>query len=101
MSGGHFDGWSHYRLEEISEEIKSRIKTENIEVTNENGEFLGTMEKSEYSADTNHELLNAINIIQQASIYIKRIDWLLSGDDGEESFQERLREELEDLETKN
>jgi hypothetical protein len=27
-------------------------------------------------------------------IYAHRIDWLLSGDDGEESFNKRLTEEL-------
>lgn len=33
-----------------------------------------------------------------AEIYTQRIDWLVSGDDGEESFRERLKEELELLE---
>jgi hypothetical protein len=28
---------------------------------------------------------------------MQRIDWLLSGDDGEESFIERLKEDLEKL----
>lgn len=30
-------------------------------------------------------------------IYTQRIDWLLSGDDGEESFHSRLKEELDKL----
>ena len=38
-----------------------------------------------------------MHILKQAEIYAQRIDWLLSGDDGEESFHERLKEELEEL----
>jgi hypothetical protein len=32
-----------------------------------------------------------------AEIYAQRIDWLLSGDDGEDSFRKRLKEDLERL----
>jgi len=34
-------------------------------------------------------------VLRKAAIYAQRIDWLLSGDDGEESFLERLKEELD------
>jgi hypothetical protein len=36
-----------------------------------------------------------------AEIYAQRIDWLLSGDDGEDSFRERLKEDLEKLKQKD
>jgi hypothetical protein len=29
-----------------------------------------------------------------AKIYAQRVDWFLSGDDGEETFHERLKEDL-------
>ena len=32
--------------------------------------------------------------IKKAKIYLQRIDWLISGDDGEQSFLERLHDEL-------
>lgn len=32
--------------------------------------------------------------IKKAKIYLQRIDWLLSGDDGEQSFLERLHDDL-------
>jgi hypothetical protein len=35
-----------------------------------------------------------------AAIYVQRIDWLMSGDDGEESFMRRLKEELDELDSK-
>lgn len=37
--------------------------------------------------------------MKQAEVYAQRIDWLLSGDDGEESFHERLKEDLDKLKT--
>ena len=39
-----------------------------------------------------------IRAIRRAAVYLERIDWLLSGDDGEEAFQERLAEQLAELE---
>lgn len=36
--------------------------------------------------------------IRIAEIYAQRVDWLMSGDDGEESLQTRLKEELESFE---
>jgi hypothetical protein len=38
-----------------------------------------------------------IEALKRAQIYAHRIDWLLSGDDGEESFLRRLEEELNEL----
>ena len=38
--------------------------------------------------------------MKTAAIYAQRIDWLLSGDDGEQSFKERLKEDLDELESK-
>ena len=46
------------------------------------------------------ELKKGLEILKKAAIYTQRIDWLLSGDDGEDSFKRRLKEELDDLERK-
>lgn len=37
----------------------------------------------------------AYRILRLAEIYAKRIDWMMSGDDSEESMKERLKEELD------
>jgi hypothetical protein len=39
-----------------------------------------------------------MKVLRVAAVYAQRIDWLLSGDDGEESFLKRLKEELGQLE---
>lgn len=36
-----------------------------------------------------------VPIIKKAKIYLDRIDWLLAGDDGEDSFLKRIVEDLE------
>ena len=40
----------------------------------------------------------AIKALKIAQVYAQRVDWLLSGDDGEESFLSRLDDELKKLE---
>ena len=54
----------------------------------------------EYSKETIKEFKKGLAILRKAYIYAQRIDWLLSGDDGEESFHERLKEELDNLKNK-
>ena len=38
-----------------------------------------------------------IEILKKAEIYAQRIDWYLSGDDGEDSLVSRLKSDLEAL----
>lgn len=55
-----------------------------------------------YEYDRKQELLqeisNGLDYLNLAGIYTQRLDWLFSGDDGEDSFFERLEEELEKCE---
>jgi hypothetical protein len=51
-----------------------------------------------YTEETIKEFRNAIDILRRAEIYAQRVDYLISGDDGEESFHSRLKEELKKYE---
>ena len=55
-----------------------------------------------YQYDRKEELLreisNGLDYLNLAGIYTQRLDWLFSGDDGEDSFFERLEEELDNYE---
>lgn len=82
MSGGHFD-YKQYHLGEISESIQ-RVIEENED-------------RWKYSDDTIAEFKGAVHILKMAQVYAHRIDWLLSADDGEKCFHERLSEELGEL----
>ena len=52
----------------------------------------------EYTEETIQIFKDAVKILRKAAIYANRIDWLLSGDDGEDNLKERLEEELKKLE---
>ena len=43
----------------------------------------------------------AVGQLRRAAIFAQRIDWLLSGDDGEDSFLRRLEKELAALDSNN
>lgn len=84
MSGGHFD-YKQYAITDIIESIESIIQNN----TNQSNDF-----ENRFSEKTIQEFKNAIKYLTLAKIYSHRIDWLISGDDGEETFHERLNEEL-------
>lgn len=51
----------------------------------------------DYTPETLQEFRNAIYQLRKAAIYAQRVDWLICGDDGEDSFHKRLKEDLEKL----
>lgn len=51
----------------------------------------------DYEPETIEEFRKAIKVLREAAVYAQRIDWLLSGDDGEETFHKRLKKELSKL----
>lgn len=84
MSGGHFQH-QQYIIGDIANTIKSEI------IKNMDAEY-------KFSQKTINEFKKAIKILKQAEIYADRIDWLLSDDDSEESFHERLKSDLKEAE---
>lgn len=47
-----------------------------------------------YPDEVIEEFKNAVKYLSIAYVYAQRVDWLVSGDDGEESFMERLKKDL-------
>lgn len=91
MSGGAFD-YQQYKLEYIADEIEQLILTNDSTELNEWGDQKGRG----YSDKTIVEFKNAIYFLRLAKIYAQRIDWLVSGDDGEDSFHSRLQKETQE-----
>jgi len=89
MSGGHFD-YAQYKLEAIADEIRNLI------VQNEN---TASYPGAKYSAETIAKFLEADKTLRLAAVMAQRIDWLVSGDDGEESFHARWDEDIKRLTT--
>ena len=94
MSGGHFD-YKQYTINDIADTIKDVIN--NKRMYNEEWDFM----INDYSDETFVEFEKGLELLRQASIYTQRIDWLISGDDGEESFHKRLKEDLHKLKSEN
>ena len=116
MSGGHFD-YYQWHIRDIVYSLEDYIyghslDEEDIDYYIED-HWLEDKEKEyviknkhtvpnlyEYSKETIKEFKKGLAILRKAYVYAQRIDWLLSGDDGEESFHKRLKEELDNLKNK-
>ena len=92
MSGGHFN-YKQYEIDHIADEVEQLILDNYSEELNQWGDKKGSF----YSEETIMEFKDALCTLRQAKIYAQRIDWLVSGDDGEDSFHRRLKEELDKL----
>lgn len=75
MSGGHFNYVDH-RINDIIIAINALIF------------------ENEYSIETMKKFQEAVDTLQRARIMAHRIDWLVSGDDSEETFHQRWEKEL-------
>lgn len=80
MSGGHFN-YDQHKIGQIADSIQEVINNNNSEHYCYNND---TIDAFEY----------AIHILRMSEIIANRIDWLLSGDDGEKTFNDRLIDEL-------
>jgi hypothetical protein len=90
MSGGHFN-YDQYRLLYMADDIEDIILNNDNEEKDQWGDGIGRG----YSPDVVERLKKGVRILRQAFVYAHRIDWLLSGNDGEERFIRRLNEELQ------
>jgi hypothetical protein len=75
MSGGHFD-YHQYRIREIAESVEDIIQN------------------YKYPPEVLEKIKEGLDALNKAEIYTQRIDWLVSGDDGPETFLKRLKEDL-------
>jgi len=92
MSGGHFD-YKQWEIQNIADEVEQLILTNDSEELDEWGYRKG----SHFTPETIAEFKKGLTVLRQAYVYAQRIDWLVSGDDGEDSFLSRLKSELEKI----
>lgn len=111
MSGGAFD-YQEFHLTRIAEEIEELIEKNGKPLTKEElkrdywkdddwyKKYPEDLYHCKYPDEIIEQFKEALYVIKKAYIYAHRIDYLLCGDDGEESFLKRLAEELEQNEKK-
>lgn len=92
MSGGHFN-YDQYKIEQIADSIDDLIFHNG---SSEKDEY-GYDKYYTYPADIVEKFKLAANKLREVAVYAQRIDWLVSGDDGEDSFRIRLQNDLKNL----
>jgi len=108
MSGGHWE-YLQYRFTDVAEDIEKLVAKNGQPKTADELKYERWHDDEwyeKYPEDKFHhkypdqvieEFKKGAAAIKLAQIYMQRIDWLLSGDDGEESFISRLKEDKEKL----
>lgn len=92
MSGGHFN-FDQYRIGYIADEIEELIIDNDNKELDQWGYPLGR----DYTEDTIKKFKETLVSLRKAQVMVHRIDWLVSGDDGEDTFHERWDKDLEKL----
>lgn len=92
MSGGHFY-YKQNHIYQIAVEIERLINENDDQTCNRFGEPIGRG----YPPEIIEEFRTAVSVLRQAYVYAQRIDWLVSSDDGPDTFLTRLKEELEEM----
>ena len=111
MSGDHFESNYVYHIEDIADRIEDYLyghELDDCEVRDFIHDCTDNDEAVEYAITHRHTMPNrngyrfqtlqqmkrAVKTLRKAAVYAQRIDWLLSGDDSEESFMARLIPDL-------
>ena len=85
MSGGHFD-YNQYKIGYIADEVEQLIERNGKEIPKEYRDDWSGTNYYEYPPEVIEKFKEGVEILRKAQIYAQRIDWLVSGDDGNESF---------------
>lgn len=101
MSGGRFN-YNQFQIEEITRGVEDELNKMGKEIPRKDqwrdANMLREYPEDRYypihKPETVREFKEAVRILKLAYIYTQRIDWFLSGDDGEDTFHERLKEDL-------
>lgn len=114
MSGGYFD-YAQSRIDDIADRIEDYLYGHELDESDVqdliHDSFGDDDEPTEYAINHRHTMPNcfgyrfqtlqqmkrAVKTLRKAAVYAQRADYLLSGDDSEEAFRERLRHDLDDL----
>jgi len=89
MSGGYFD-YNQYNIGRIADDVNDLIRNNEVTELDEWGDTRGR----NYSLEVITKFREALTVLRQAEVYAQRIDWLVSGDDTEQSFLQRLEQDL-------
>lgn len=90
MSGGAFE-YKQYLLDDLADEVE-RIIARNGRKENSDG---FEWQRPKYDEEILAKFRETAKTLRLAGKMLQRVDWLVSADDGEDSFKERWKEEVE------
>ena len=96
MSGGAFE-YKQYKIQDLIEDMENLL----VRLDKEPIDSFECDSLKRYVNDSElfkNKIKENIRYLKRAYIFTQRIDWFISGDDCEENFYERLKEEIEKLE---
>ena len=79
MSGGQWN-YIQYAIDDLADQMVREFKSQS--------ELMDETTQSHY--------VTCYRELKKISVYLQRLDWLLSYDDSQETYHERLAEDLED-----
>lgn len=82
MSGGSFD-YAYSRVQNFSDELSNKLDRNDVED--------GYSWKVGFSAETVAKLREVERLARRTAALMKEVEWLYSGDTGEDIFAERVR----------
>ena len=109
MSGGRFS-YKQWHIENIADQIEQEVIMSGKPIPRNRWDYHERQEYEEthkqpmnyaYPESVLRRMEEAVYALKRAAIYAQRTDYLLSGDDGEECFEERLKKELAELDSKS
>ncbi len=109
MSGGAFS-YKQWHIDNIADQIEQEVIKSGKPIPRNAWDLYETQYFQEHPEEAvNYEypepvirkMEEAVYALRAAAIYAQRVDYLLSGDDGEASFLNRLDEELKELNSKS
>ena len=103
MSGGYFD-YGQYHINDIADNIEEVLDKQGKEMPKDelycSEEYYEKYPEEQfytiYPKEVQERMREAVRQLRIAAIYAQRVDWLLSGDDGEDSFLKRLESDLDE-----
>ncbi len=115
MNDSIFSSYNQHAIDDIADRIEDYLYGHELD-DSEVGESITDLDlddnkEVEYILDHHHTLPNrygyrfgtlrqlkrAVKSLRKAAVYAQRVDWLLSGDDSEETFMQRLFTDLKDV----
>jgi len=85
MSGGAFD-YQDSRLDDIADTLRTKI-----------AKCRKGHEYHDYPERFLNEMISTYRKTKELRVLLQRIDWVLSGDDGVDTYFERIVEDMDDL----